>query len=368
MYVGRACVDTCEQAELFVEKTIEYIDRNPGETYRKQVLLAGEYLGFGGISEWGGNIMEELIDGCTEHGYTTEGIPDEPDKYKISTLLDRDWEENDWPKSELIQRINNGVHIINHLGHGNIDYAMKLRKTDIDSLQNDDLCFIYSQACLSGHFDQTDCLAEYLTCKTEYGAVAIIMNTREGWGKYYSTDGASQRYNREFWDAIFYEDIIQISRANQDSKEDNIYRINEDSQIMRWVFYELTLFGDPTLGFEKMSPEKPQKPGGTEEGQTGENYLYSTTTIDPDRNLVYFQWDWGDGTQSEWLGPYDSEEQLETAHRWGENGVYNVKVKAKDTYGLESDWSDPLSVAMPVSQQTQQCKILRFFLPQGYLS
>ena len=101
--------------------------------------------------------------------------------------------------------------------------------------------------CLAGHFDNDECWAETINCKTDYGAFAVIMNARYGFGQFSSTDGASQRYNREFWDAIFNANEMKtpLGRANADSKEDNLYRIGDD--YMRWCYYEITLFGDPTL-------------------------------------------------------------------------------------------------------------------------
>jgi len=48
--------------------------------------------------------------------------------------------------------------------------------------------------------------------------------------------------------------------------------------------------------------------------------------------------DWGDGTYSEWLGPFPSGTSAEGSHAWGEAGNYDVRVKAKDDYG-ESSWS-----------------------------
>jgi len=48
--------------------------------------------------------------------------------------------------------------------------------------------------------------------------------------------------------------------------------------------------------------------------------------------------DWGDGTFSEWLGPFPSGTPAEESHSWDEAGIYEVKVKAKDNYS-ESDWS-----------------------------
>jgi hypothetical protein len=44
---------------------------------------------------------------------------------------------------------------------------------------------------------------------------------RYGWGHRYTTNGHSQRFDRQFWDAVFGEGIIRIGMANADSKDDN---------------------------------------------------------------------------------------------------------------------------------------------------
>jgi len=112
---------------------------------------------------------------------------------------------------------------------------------------------VYSQACLSGKFDNADGFAEHMTIKTHHGAFATVMNARYGWGSGHSTDGPSQRYHREFWDAVFGEEKNTLGQANHDSKEDNLYRISES--CMRWCYYETNLFGDPTLMFYQGVPE-----------------------------------------------------------------------------------------------------------------
>nr|MBN2278294.1 choice-of-anchor J domain-containing protein [candidate division Zixibacteria bacterium] len=246
VYIGRAAVGNATEAERFVNKTIGYL--NCGGQYLQNVILVGEYLGFGGVADYAASYLEELIDGSDSHGYTTTGFPS--NVYNIDELFDRDWSGNDWPRSELVSRINNGLHIVNHLGHGSPDYAMKMYNSHVLSeLTNTDINFVYSQTCLAGYFDSSsmDCWAEHVTIKTDNGAFAAIMNARYGWGELNSTDGASQRFNREFWDAIFSpaEGKPELGRANHDSKEDNLYRIDDD--CMRWCYYELNLFGDPTI-------------------------------------------------------------------------------------------------------------------------
>jgi hypothetical protein len=243
VYVGRACAGNTTEADRFVTKTLWYLENN--HSTPENVLLVGEYLGFGGVAEWGGNYLDELIDGSSAHGYTTIGIPS--DRYTIDTLYERD---GNWSKTDLLNRLDAGIHILNHLGHGSPDYAMKLYNSDIlNSVQNEDLCFVYSQTCLAGHLDDFDCWAEHMNIKIDEGAFAVIMNARYGYGALNSTDGPSQRYDREFWDAVFSEaeGFPEIGKANSDSKEDNIYRINDS--CMRWCCYELNLFGDPSVSF-----------------------------------------------------------------------------------------------------------------------
>ena len=244
VYVGRACVGTPDQVDHFVHKTITYMDSDQDDEYLSNVLFVGEHLGFGGIANFGGNYKDEMIDGSSNHGYETQGIPS--DKYDIQTLYDRDRVyPPGWFTSEIKSYINNGVHIINHLGHANYDYNMKMQYADVSSLTNEELCFIYSQGCNAGGFDVSDCIAEHFTVKNDHAAFAGIWNARYGFGVHDSTDGPSQRYDREFWDAVFAEDKHQLGKANQDSKEDNLYRIGQS--CMRWCYYELNLFGDPAV-------------------------------------------------------------------------------------------------------------------------
>ena len=79
-------------------------------------------------------------------------------------------------------------------------------------------------------------------------------------------------------------------------------------------------------------------------------YLFITSTIDPDGDDVFYMWRWGDGNYSDWLGPFDSGETSSASHMWMEEGNYNIRVKAKDSNGVETDWSEPLPISMPLNQ------------------
>ncbi len=94
-------------------------------------------------------------------------------------------------------------------------------------------------------------------------------------------------------------------------------------------------------------PLKPEKPTGTAEGRRGETYTYTTKTTEPDDEELYYLFSWGDGTSNGWLGPYDSDVEVSSDKSWSSQGDYEIKVKAKDAHGAESEWSDPLTVSMP---------------------
>ena len=68
-------------------------------------------------------------------------------------------------------------------------------------------------------------------------------------------------------------------------------------------------------------------------------YEYNFTSNDPDNDDVFFYVDWGDGTFEDWIGPYFSGETITINHTWpAKTMIYQIKAKAKDTYGSESDW------------------------------
>ena len=107
--------------------------------------------------------------------------------------------------------------------------------------------------------------------------------------------------------------------------------------------------GPKDIYFNKITeaPEKPSTPDGPTEGKVGTEYAYTASTTDPQGDDVHYWFEWGDGTNSGWVGPYPSGETGSASYAWTEKGDYSIKVKAKDPEGHESIWSDPLPVTMP---------------------
>ncbi len=356
--IGRACVGSIDEVEIFVNKTLRIIELDEQAAYLNDLCLVGEVLLLpeGPLVDdpdaSGMLYMDELINETDANGYYTLGFPSAD--YEIEKVYDG--KPGPWEKDEIIAQINNGRYVVNHLGHSQYDMNMRIEIPDIEALQNDELCFIYSQGCYAGGFDRTydDCIAEYFTVKQLHGAFAVIMNTRSGWFVAKGTNGASQRYHREFWDAVFAEDIHRISDAHRDSKEDNVHVIGV--QYMRFVYYELNLLGDPCVDFHVVDsrnapPETPQRPSGDTSGLVDELLTFTTSGFDRDQDELFFMFDWGDDSYSEWLGPYKDHELAEASHKWSEQGNYEIKVKARDSRGSESNWSDHLGVVVPKNRQ-----------------
>ena len=85
---------------------------------------------------------------------------------------------------------------------------------------------------------------------------------------------------------------------------------------------------------------------------------------DLDGDKSYIKIDWGDGTVTDWLGPYPDDEYLEFTHTW-KRGKFKIKVYVKDTKGAESWIYSYIIVRMGVLSRSTPFslnKILESFL------
>lgn len=98
---------------------------------------------------------------------------------------------------------------------------------------------------------------------------------------------------------------------------------------------------------------------GPQEGKTNEISDYNIYAVDPDGDNISFFIDWGDNTNSGWIGPYPSGETHKESHTWNEQGTFTIRVKVKDIHEAESDWVS-LSVSMPKTKYKENNKIFTF--------
>ena len=110
-----------------------------------------------------------------------------------------------------------------------------------------------------------------------------------------------------------------------------------------------------------MADEPPNQPiiSGPSSGKPGRTYTYNFLSIDPDDDMIYYFIDWGDGSNSSWIGPYQSNEEISLSHKWSKKGIYDIQVKAKDVFDVESEWSI-FQVIMPRDKSISSSPLLRF--------
>ncbi|MBN1860474.1 MAG: hypothetical protein JW840_03330 [Candidatus Thermoplasmatota archaeon] len=106
---------------------------------------------------------------------------------------------------------------------------------------------------------------------------------------------------------------------------------------------------------------------GAVKGKTGQLYTYNSTTADIDGDPVSYWFDWGDGSNSGWLGPFPPGFLVQASHSWSIKGTYKVKVKAKDIFTMESPWAT-LDVTMPKTTVFQERFFVKFLQTHPVLS
>jgi len=201
--------------------------------------------------------------------------------------------------------------------------------------------------CSNCEFSGDNCLGWSFVKNPNGGGIASYGNSALGWGYtgYGCTSGLTGGMELSAFKA--YSDQNAKTTGELWTKALNNY-LNE---FGAWFAYdyktveEWLSFSDPSTYIAKVSdkPNIPDKPTGPTSGEVETEYTYTTLTTDPDDDLIKYCFDWDDEsiTWTDWL---ESGENASINHIWKKPGVYKIKVKARDAYGLDSQWSDSLSV------------------------
>jgi hypothetical protein len=112
-----------------------------------------------------------------------------------------------------------------------------------------------------------------------------------------------------------------------------------------------------TLSYDTSEYQLPPTITGPVKGTVGVPTDYNFTAVDSEGDQIYYFIDWGDDTNSGWIGPYSSGEQITKSHIWSTKGTYMVTAKVKDTHGDESDWVT-LIVTMPCTYNKPMLQFL----------
>lgn len=223
------------------------------------------------------------------------------------------------------------------------------------NLEADYPSIVFAVSCNVGHPEPTidgNLGIDMLTKESFGAAVAVCSATR----------GAAVSANLESnsgAEALCYEfnnyminGFEPVGDALYDSKAYVHYNFGWDHLYEFMNMYGYNLYGDPSMirwGTDDGSPLVPMI-NGPINGKTGVDYDYTFRSIDPTEDKLFYYIDWGDGNIEEWIGPYSSGEEVVVSHKWSQDGTWIIKVKAKDTDGLESDWAT-LEVSMPKNKE-----------------
>jgi len=151
-------------------------------------------------------------------------------------------------------------------------------------------------------------------------------------------------------DADFNDDgFITMDEAFQYAEEHDAA-----SESPQYGDYPENIGAEITLWKGSDPPETPEKPEGPDEWILYVDTTFSSITTDPEEDSIYYMFDWGDGTNSGWVGPYGSGQTGEATHNWTVLGDYEVKVIAKDKNDIESNWSEPTIISIVENEPPEE--------------
>jgi len=97
----------------------------------------------------------------------------------------------------------------------------------------------------------------------------------------------------------------------------------------------------------------PDKPSGPIRARNRDRYEYTTKIMNQNQDGLYYNFSWGDGNYSGWLGPYNHNERVRSEHHWEEPGEYQVQARARFQNNIKNifewittGWSEPLFVTV----------------------
>ncbi|MBK7213814.1 MAG: T9SS type A sorting domain-containing protein [Bacteroidales bacterium] len=247
--IGRLSFSNSIELTNMLNKTYKYQFTPIAGEFQK-VLMAGENL-YNDPETWGSDYLELLIGSRSDNGYLTAGIPT---PYAFNKMYD---ENTNWSSYDLINTLNQGYPMLNHVGHANETYAMKLSNWDITDANFNGLngtthnfTVIYTHGCLCGSFDFDDCIAEKMVSISNFAA-AFVGNSRYGWFNEGQTEGPSAHLHREFMDALYTDKINRLGAAHSESKIATAPWVTAPGQwepgAIRWCFYDCNVLGDPLM-------------------------------------------------------------------------------------------------------------------------
>ncbi len=175
---------------------------------------------------------------------------------------------------------------------------------------------------------------------------------------YWDKNVGSQTYLAWWWyesGAILHNILLEATALNLGG---NALSVITDQNALRTalgvssqtnlIALHIAMVGHTNGGTQNNPPLTPTLTGPSS-GQKEVLYSYTVTTTDPDTDDVFYFIDWGDGSNSGWVGPFSSGATATLNHSWSQPGTYTMQAKARDAHSLESGWvSHEMTIGGPV--------------------
>jgi len=165
-----------------------------------------------------------------------------------------------------------------------------------------------------------------------------------------SNSGSAYVFTRTGTNWFQQQKLHASDSAAEDMFGCNVLLSDDIAFIGAWLDDDNGVDSGSVYVFTKSENQPPAIPTitGPAKGKVKVATAYNFTTTDPNGDEVYFFIDWGDTTNSSWIGPYPSGDIITESHTWSKKGDYTIRAKAKDIFGNESGWGI-LKVTMPFS-------------------
>ena len=241
VHIGRFPAETQNEFNNMFRKIRYYVDN---DTYSNNyALFMGENLNNNPLT-WGGDYKDDVAQYL-------------PDEYFLQTLYERD---GTFSSMNVYNAINEGAGIMNHMGHANESVLIGQSNGTVESLSNTEYGFLYTQGCYPAAFDQrtsgdNESIGEHFVTASG-GVFCFIGNTRYGWYSPGNINGASQFYDRQFFNGLFQQNLPVLGEALTYSRLQNL-NAALSNDVMRWCYYEVVLFGDPSIAVKSFNPSLP---------------------------------------------------------------------------------------------------------------
>jgi parallel beta-helix repeat protein len=254
-------------------------------------------------------------------------------------------ESNELNGVKLTGSDNYGNTIIDNLIKSNGWSGVQIQFSNVNSIQKNEISYNMFDGIISGEIADADgnIITQNLIAYNSELGIRFGSNSNDN-SIYHNnivnnpaTDSGNNNWDNGYPSGGNYWSFYSGEDANDDGIIDISYVIPGGSNSDNYPLSEYI-----------WAPEKPQIPIGSIIGKVGQSYQYTTSSTDNNGDKIQYGWDWnGDYEVDFWTDFFDSGATCTAGHSWDEDGTYFVLVKAMDTRGIESEWSDPLPVSMP---------------------